>query len=361
MPFEIDFLTNANVKQDADAICLRFNTNILGGYTICIFDGGTSEYANTIKEHITQYYGNPVIIDYVFCSHPDQDHASGLKEILETCAVRNLVMNRPWLYARELFPRVSDGRITVESLERRLRENFPYAEALEEVALRKGINIIDAFQGQILGGGHLRILSPSKSFYLDLLAESNKSPDMTGVSSVASLFRKVSTSICNLLESWWQDSLRETSTTSAENESSIVLYGNMPEEKFLLTGDAGIRALNQAIDYAKSIGIDIKNQVSFYQIPHHGGRHNLSPSLMDKLVGPIVSKSSSPTKSAIVSVAKESNHPKKMVVNAFIRRGCSVSIANKNTICYHNGIPGREGWVATTPESFSSHVEDWED
>ena len=361
MPFEIDFLSNADVKQDADAICFRFKTTILGNYTVCVFDGGTSEYAATIKEHLAKYYENPTVIDYVFCSHPDQDHASGLKEILESCNVRNLVMNRPWLYAKDLYPRVDDGRITVESLERRLRESFPYADALEEVALRRNINIINAFQGQRFCDDRLQILSPSKSFYIDLLAESDKTPETSGAQTKASFFSKISATICNLLESWGKDSLRENSTTSAENESSIVLYGDMSDERFIMTGDAGIRALSHAIDFAESRGIDIKRDVSFYQIPHHGGRRNLSPSLMNRLVGPIVPEGSKPTKSAIVSVAKDSDHPKKMVVNAFIRRGCSVSIADKNTICHHRDTSTRDGWGPAEQEEFSTRVEEWED
>lgn len=31
-------------------------------------------------------------------------------------------------------------------------------------------------------------------------------------------------------------------------------------------------------------------EVNFYQIPHHGSRHNLSPSIMNKMVGNIVSE-----------------------------------------------------------------------
>lgn len=361
MPFEIDFLSNPNVKKDADAICFRFRTNTALPYCICVFDGGTAEYAESIKDHLKQYYDNPSVIDYVFCSHPDQDHASGLKDILESYTVRHLVMNRPWLYAKDLYPKVKDGRITEQSLERQLREQFPYAEALEKVALNKGITILDAFEGRYIENC-LRILSPSRQFYLDLLAESHKTAEMEARGSLQVLTRNAVDKLLNLIRDVWnKDALREDVTTTAENESSIVLLGKMLEQNILLTGDAGIRALNKAIESAARNGIQIKDAVTFYQIPHHGGRHNLSPSLMDKLVGAIVSEGTPSKKSSIVSAAKDSDHPKKMVVNAFIRRGCSVVATKGKTVCHHRGVPARDGWVTSTEEQFSHDVEDWDE
>jgi len=100
MPFEIDFLANPSVKQDADAICFRFWNPGLNRYTICIFDGGTSDYAESIKKHLKNYYDDPDTIDFIFCSHPDQDHASGLREILELYNVRFIIWRSCWKRAR---------------------------------------------------------------------------------------------------------------------------------------------------------------------------------------------------------------------------------------------------------------------
>lgn len=143
-----------------------------------VYDGGLTEYGVALKEHLRKYYfnndPNPKI-DYVICSHPDQDHAVGLTEILENFEVGMLVMNRPWLYVDELFPKVYDGGVTKASLEKRLRESYPYADALETLAKDKGIPIQEGFQGTDIDG-HLTILSPSRDFYLQLLVESSKTP-----------------------------------------------------------------------------------------------------------------------------------------------------------------------------------------
>ena len=50
----------------------------------------------------------------------------------------------------------------------------------------------------------------------------------------------------------------------------------------------------------------------------------MSPSLLNRLLGPIVADGERTKRMAIVSVGKNSDHPRKMVVNAFLRRGVPV-------------------------------------
>ncbi|MGZ0042354.1 hypothetical protein [Paenibacillus ottowii] len=103
-----------------------------------------------------------------------------------------------------------------------------------------------------------------------------------------------------------------------------MLYGDFDGTKVLLTGDAGKDALTRASYFAESQQIDLK-QCSFVQVPHHGSRRNVSPSVLNKIIGEKVAEGSTANKSAYVSVAKQSeDHPKKVVVNAFIRRGATV-------------------------------------
>jgi beta-lactamase superfamily II metal-dependent hydrolase len=166
----------------------------------------------------------------------------------------------------------------------------------------------------------------------------------------------------SLEESWNDEALRESVDTSAKNEMSIVILGNMDEENFLLTGDAGIRALDMSISYAEDQCVSIKDTVKFLQVPHHGGRHNLSPSIMDRLVGGIVEEGKSTDKTAFVSVALNSDHPLQMVVNAFIRRGVRVYKTNGNIIHHSKGdMPARSGWSSLTKLEFDDLVEEWDD
>lgn len=360
MKYEMDFLGLNKKTQDADAICFRYYDDSLQRFVVGVYDGGLKDYGIALKDHLNKYYfsgaSNP-LIDYVICSHPDQDHASGLTEILNNFRVATLIMNRPWLYIDELFPKVSDGRITPDSLERRLRESYPYIDELESIALEKGIPIQEGFQGKQIDN-NLSILSPSREFYLQLLVESSKTPLEE---KAEGFFTIITKAIKNALESWSGELLREDVKTSAENETSIVILGDMQDEKFLLTGDAGIRALGAAADYADGRICSLKD-IKLYQIPHHGGRHNISPSIMNKMVGNIVPQGTTAVKTAIVSVAVDSDHPKRMVTNAYIRRGAKVYEARNSTIQHHCGdMPSREGWGSANTLSFSEEVDDWDD
>lgn len=361
MGYELDFIGVNEETKDADAIGMRWDKGNQN-YVVGVYDGGLKVYGEALREHMERYYWDSTeekVIDFVICSHSDQDHTSGVKEILENFTVKALYMNRPWLYIDDVFDKVNDGRITKESLERRLKEKYSYISDLENIAIDRNIQIYEAFEGKIINE-KLTILSPTKKFYLELLVESEKTP-LEEASSFKNIIKRSFEQILNaLFESWSDEKLREDVTTSAENEMSVVILGKMDEENFLLTGDAGLRALNNAIKFADSIDISIKDDVNFYQIPHHGGRHNVSPSLLNNMIGEIVSEGVTNGKVAMVSAAKNSDHPLQMVINAFVRRGVQVFKTDGNIISQHKNMADREGWTSIDKLGFNSYVEEWE-
>jgi len=136
------------------------------------------------------------------------------------------------------------------------------------------------------------------------------------------------------------ETLKEDGQTSSENESSVILYANFNGKGILLTGDAGIRALNKAYEY-----------------PHHGSRRNVAPSILNKILG---EKGQSENKTAFVSASKEAKkHPRQVVVNAFIRRGCKVISTEGMTIRHSHNMSNREGWSSATPLKFKEEVEEY--
>ena len=362
MAYELDFIGVNEETKDADSIGIRWKKDE-ESYVVGVYDGGLKVYGEKLKEHMDKYYFNDTeekVIDFVMCSHSDQDHTSGIKEILESYDVEALYMNRPWIYVDEIFDKVNDGRITKESLKNRLREAYSYIADLEDIAIEKDIPIYEAFQGKVISN-KLRILSPAKDFYLELLVESNKTP-LQESASWKNTLKKTFDKIMNaLIESWSDEKLRENVKTSEENEMSVVILGQMDEENFLLTGDAGLRALKNAIEYAESIFISIKDDVNFYQIPHHGGRHNISPSLLNSMVGEILDKDETNGKIAFASAGKNSDHPLQMVLNAFIRRGLKVYKTDGGLIHHHKNMPEREGWIKINKLNFNTKVEEWEE
>lgn len=355
MSYEIDFIgVGAEVKQNADAICFRWldgttywNTPV---YKVGIFNGGFEAHGKRMVEHINYYYFNSSessekVIDFIFISHNHQDHTVGIKNILENFKVKGLYMNRPWLYVDELWYKVSDGRITKDSLYRRLRENYKNIADIEDLALAKGIPIFEAFQGMNIER-KLLILSPSKQFYIDLIVESEKALFNENRSTLSMLFadsyKVLKKYFFSLFETWKNEHLRENVETSPENETSIILHENINRDGFLLVGDAGVRALNQAMDYLEYSMEDIRYSVQLYQIPHHGSRHNINPSTLNRMVGPILAEGETKNCYAIASVTENSDHPLKIVVNAYVRRGARVPNMNGITFWYHTGnMPDR--------------------
>lgn len=380
MAYEIDFIGVGADKatKDADAICLRWkNGNTIFGtqaYKIGVVDGGFEAHGDAMVKHMNRYYFDDVdgnkdidekIIDFMVITHPDQDHTIGLKKVLDNFNVKKIYLNRPWLYVDDLFEKVNDGRITKDSLTRRLREKYKTIADIEDIAEGQDIPIYDAFEGSYVEDKIL-ILSPSKQFYLDLLVESEKTP-LQGSSELqqdgmfSKMVKRTKKLVLNLLETWDFETLREGETTSAENETSVILRGIIDGSGFLLTGDAGIRALDKAMDYMELVGENIQSDISFYQIPHHGGRHNVSPSILDRMLGEKVKKGNTRDKTALASVAKDSDHPLKMVTNAYIRRGVNTYKTEGNVICHHNGdMPGRN-WTTSKQIEFSDYVEEWDD
>lgn len=360
MAYELDFIGVNKKTDDATAIGIRWK-NPDGSFTVGVFDGGTADYGETLKEHMKKYYFDGQDcghIDFVICSHPHNDHASGLVTILENFDVGKLYMNCPWDYVDELYERVKDGRITKESLERRLREAYSKTDKLEQIARERGIKIYSVFEGDVIEN-KLTALSPSKEFYLDMIAESGKTPAMESYSLLHSAVQFVKKVINYIAESWGVDSIRENVETEPDNETSTVILGEMDDESFMLTGDVGIKGLTCAMDYADSVGKEIKENVTIYEIPHHGGRHNVSPSILNRMLGGIVPRDVTIGKTALVCTGKDSDHPKRMVVNAFLRRGVKVHNASGNTIQHHRGdMPARD-WSTSEPLEFYDEVEEW--
>jgi len=363
MAYEIDAVGSTATEKDYDAWCFRY---VYEGHShICVYDGGTAEVGDDLSKHLRKYYTNGTNdgVEMAICSHPDTDHSSGLRSILENFNVKYLVMNRPWLYIDELHKKLLDDSITKEKLEKKLREQYPFIDELEKIANKRGTTILQGLQGeQPLPG--MRIMSPTKSFYLDCIARSDKTPDMksSAVNSNASILAKLAATAKNwLVAIWGVDNIKEGVTTTPENESSIIIKVKPTNENpFLLVGDAGCESLGCALDYGNLLGEPL-SECDFLQIPHHGGRHNVSPSILNKLIGPMISQEAASTKTAFVSVSKNSDHPKKCVTNAFINRGCAVYISSTNTIWHHSGDVKDRGWGKATKVEFSPKVESWDE
>lgn len=351
--FEIDFL-DVESKKSGDAIPLRYRLD--GDDYIHVTDGGFEKTGKTLVKHINEYYGQPGYLDAVIVSHPDGDHACGLRALFKEFEIGGLWMLRPWLYADDLIDRFS--RFTsVENLIRRLKELYPHLTALEELADKHKVPIREPFQGEQIE--RFTVLAPTKATYLDHVVESDKTPEATKMaeaSSVLQMLERVRNGIVTLVKSAWGVEVFPAEDTSHENNMSIVQYAELCGKRVLLTADAGRAALEEAADYAPNVGLCLPG-IDRIQIPHHGSRHNVSTKLLDRWLGPKFENQPTDGKwtfSAVVSAAKaDKDHPRKSVVRALIHRGGAVTKTKGSSICMCDGTcPPREGWSTATPEAY---------
>ena len=356
--YEIDFL-GIESKKSGDAICVRYEEKN-NPKMIHVVDGGFQKTGGKVVDHINKYYNNPNFIDHVVVTHPDGDHAGGLRSVLESFSVGKLWMLRPWQYADELIGRFT--RFTnVNNLKKRLRKIYPNIDELEQIAIERGISINEPFQRARIGA--FIVVSPTKDHYLDMVVNSEKTPESEAddlIDHLGNVVQSLSERAINLIKALWGQEVFSSEETSAENEMSVVQYACLSGDRILLTGDAGRRSLTLGADYLTTHCDVSLPGIDRFQVPHHGSRRNVSTAVLNDWLGSIIHQQSNEAKfTAIVSASKEDkDHPKKAVVRAMIHRGGEVICTEGKSIRTQKNAPPREGWVPVTPLSYPKDQEE---
>jgi len=356
--YEIDFL-DVDSKRSGDAIAVRHSIGDNTARCIQVIDAGYQDTGNKLVDHIRSHYENPWYIENVVATHPDRDHAGGLVEVVNEFQVGTVWMFRPWLYAEQLlpnFPRWSSA----ENLRKRLKEIYPRIAALEEATLSRGFEIREPLQGSNIGP--FTVLSPTLEHYLDQVVKSEKTPESISIDEEdRSLAEGIIESIfkaARLLRAVWGDEKFSPNETSAENEMSVVLYGEILGHKILLTADSGRSSLSKAADYAENIGIGLPG-LDLFQAPHHGSRRNLSSEILDRWLGTKLGEDVEPFFRAYISASKEDkDHPRNAVVRAIRHRGGSAFSTEGSDKRASKNAPPREGWSTATPLPYPQELED---
>ena len=364
MGYEVDVIGVGKESKSGDAIALRWG-NLHGSRNeqkVVLIDGGFQETGQDVVNHIEKYYGT-TIIDAVVSTHPDQDHVNGLHVVLDELTVKELWIHKPWEHNRGLAEKFLDGRVTDESIGRRLKESLNSAADLVAKAESQNIHIVEPFSGTSLHGqGQFRVLGPSREYYESLIPEFDGMPQAKAPKSslLAEITGSVVRAIKRFTSTWGVDALDDEDTTSAKNNSSAITLLAVDGRYLLFTGDAGITALTYAADELDAVANGA--ELRFIQIPHHGSRRNVGPAILDRLIGKPVRQGESRSISAIASTAKngEPKHPRKAVMNAFTHRGASALATRGSTIRHSHDAPGRQGWSAVTPDDYYWEYDDEE-
>ena len=353
MGYEIDFLQVG--ESNGDAICIRYGDEIRG-YAIHIVDGGYTNTGQMIIDHLDSHYGAPHYIDHVILSHADQDHAAGLIAVMRHYHVGALWMNRPWLYAAEIIGNFH-GNFTAAGLQRAIRDEYPLLAELEDMAIANRTPVYEVFAGQRIGP--FTVLSPTRDRYLELIPELDRTPPSYATPLKGAFHRLFETAkeLLQWFEDWNNEQLSENPpAVSASNETSVVQLAEIEGNKILLTADAGPIALTDAATVAYQYGMLAPPQL--IQIPHHGSRRNVTPTVLNAWLGYPVQEGVF-RGTAFCSVgSKQTHYPRHRVKNAFTRRGYGVSPTRQAWNRHYKDMPKRPGEGPLTHEPFSYYYEE---
>jgi beta-lactamase superfamily II metal-dependent hydrolase len=359
MGYEIDFLPVGNASRSGDAIALRYG-NLNGGRSeqiVIVIDGGYTDDGEALVSHVKTYYATDHV-DFVVSTHPDQDHANGLEVVLEELSVGTLLMHQPWRHSLQLSS-ARKAAFSNSGLSEELEKSLQTASDLEEIATRRGVNIVEPFQGVGKQDGTFRILGPSMAYYEQLLASMQgaaASPSTTLSAQLVEALKRAARAL--VPETLNIETLRDDGVTTDTNNTSAICLFTVDGRQLLFTGDAGIPALERAAAVLESEGFK-PGQLCFCQIPHHGSRRNVGPAVLNRLLGEKGQVTTHST--AFVSTPPDNPdhvHPAKKVTNAFIRRGYEVHATQGTVRWHHQSAPARNGYTDSTPVSFYDQVEE---
>ena len=350
MQYEIDYIPVGKGEKGGDAIALRY-----GDFTdpmkqnVVVIDGGTKESGKLLVEHIKEHYGT-TYVDLVVASHMHNDHISGLTEVLDGLTVGKMAVHCPWDYTAAI-KKMTYATSSAANLVTKLEKSISGLSSVIDLAESKKVTIIQPFQGEMLLDG-LYVVGPSKDYYEQLLANFGATPAVKEEHRIEKVFSAVKEVFNWVAEALHIETLSDDyPDTDSENNASMVLLLVIDGKKLLFTGDAGKGALTNVIAFCDSQSVSLTD-LHFLDVPHHGSKRNLSPTILNRLR----------PKHAFISCPPDGDpkHPSRKVVNALIRRGCNPCTNKKGfTICHRSdNAPQRQNWGPVTPESFYEQVEE---
>lgn len=315
--YEVDFI-GVGETASADAIGLRFSNPHTGGIAHVLIDGGWQQDGDAVVDHIARFYGSRV--DLVVCTHPDGDHIGGLGQVIRECTVGTLWIHRP----------VVHGAPT--------EEGYGAAEDLIQVAVDYGVAVQEPWAGATAFGGALMLAGPSENYYLECLQDQLSGTRQAAAATTVSLSARLLEGAQSLLDRALtympvEVPFGDAGGTDARNNSSMVLSLLTGSQRFLFTADAGVPALDHALDMIDQTA-HANVPVTVFKLPHHGSRHNLDLVTIRRALD---AQSEHRHGLAMVTLAPKSDGkklPSGRVTNACSRRGYPVFTNREGTATY---------------------------
>ena len=327
----IRFFKVGTGTKGGDAILIRlFDDNDFEH--LVLIDGGYTDTGDNIIKYIKTECST-LHIDVVFNTHPDRDHISGLVNVLEDddITVGSIVMNRPWKDAKFTKEMFNDKRITDKSLIKRLKDAFTIADEIVSIAEKKGVKVYSGFAGVNWNDGVITVLGPSETLYRRGLLSSDKTPESyieDGLGDYIPTRYTEENYVKGKAIEWFDDE-----NTSAVNQTSLVLALHIGSYKMLLTGDAGKEALESALDYYDA-NIGNSEDFNVVQLPHHGSRKNIDPTILERFGTPKYIISCPPD-------GECEGHPSRRLINKILelKPQAEIYVTKNVNFIFHKNVP----------------------
>jgi hypothetical protein len=237
--FEIDFLPVGDGARSGDAIAIRFTRPDNGRIAHVIIDGGFQDDGDALVEHVMGVYETNHV-DLVILTHPDGDHIGGLGKVVEELNVDSLV-------AHDLS---AHGGASLKAAD-------AVAE-LRQLARGKGASLYEPFADLNAFGEALLIAGPTEPFYEEQVV-AEVAEERAGARASTPATHGLAATARGLTERAIAKfpvelPFGDAGGDNPRNNSSAIIDLRLGDNRILFTGDAGVPALDGALDYLDSRG-----------------------------------------------------------------------------------------------------------
>ncbi|MCI5701738.1 MAG: MBL fold metallo-hydrolase [Erysipelotrichaceae bacterium] len=218
MNLEIKVLAPKERKNNIDyGDCIIINDN----GKVIVYDCGSEELAEQVLCYLKEK--NIDKVDLVL-SHNDSDHFDGIPKLVDNGVINSITTLLLLKYKNEIFDKVSDNRVTKDSLIQHIEDLYSNIYSLS------GQNLKDALEADNDLSDNLKIVGPATEYFIDAVAKQFTPNESNNINS-----------------------------STIMNAISVQLEVSFDGKKLLLTGDADLAAFDDKIRNYDAI-----------QLPHHG-------------------------------------------------------------------------------------------
>lgn len=191
------------------------------GSDLVIYDCGSEEHADRVLDYMSKHnYKEAKLV----LSHNDSDHFAGVQKLIDANAITDVYTLLLLKYKEELLDKINDGRISNDSLTKRITEIFENIYSLSGQ-----VHLHDMFSDTIINDS-VSIVGPDLNYALDAIAKR--------------------------IDSRQGDTIdNETIVNAISCQVSVKISAN----KLLLCGDSNYEAIKDKLSEFYNI-----------QLPHHG-------------------------------------------------------------------------------------------